>query len=121
MAVHFDSSSFGEVVIDGRGYGDVLVVGNEVEERNDLRLNQELGSDHLIGEWEVKKLLSNQPEIVIIGAGTGGALQVTPEIRKRFKKAKVELIILTTPRAIEEYNGLVGMDKKVNALIHSTC
>lgn len=121
MAVHFDSSRFGEVIINGRSYGDVLVVGEEIEERDDPRLERELGTDHLIGNWEVEKLLSNKPEIVIIGTGTAGALRVTSEVEERFKKARVELIILTTPSAIEEYNGLVKMGKKVNALIHSTC
>lgn len=121
MAVSFDSSSFGEVVINGRSYGDVLVVGNQVEERNDPRLERELGSDHLVGDWEVKELLSNDPEVVIIGSGVSGVLRVQPQIREQFKKVKVELVVLTTPQAIEEYNSLVSMGKKVNALIHSTC
>ena len=121
MAVHFDSSSFGEVIINSRSFGDVLVIGDEIEERDDPRLERELGTDHLIGDWEVRKLLDNNPEIVIIGAGTAGDLRVTPEVRERFKKAKVKLIILTTPLAIEEYNLLVSQNKKVNALIHTTC
>jgi hypothetical protein len=121
MSFHFDSSSFGEVVINGRSYGDVLVVGEKVEERDDPRLELELGTDHLIGDWEVERLLSNQPETVIIGSGTGGSLRVLPGVREKFKKAKVELIILTTPQAIEECNSLVKMGHKVNALIHATC
>ncbi len=121
MAVHFDSSKFGEVVINGRSFGDVLVVGEEVEERDDLRLERELGTDHLIGNWEVERLLSNNPGMVVIGNGASGDLRVMPEVREKFKKARVELIILTTPRAIEEYNDLVEMGKRVNALIHTTC
>lgn len=121
IVVHFDSSSFGELVINGKSYGDVLVIGGKVEERDDSKIDRELGTDHLIGDWEVEKLLSNKPEIVIIGAGTAGDLQVTPEVGENFKKAKVELIVLTTPRAIEEYNSLTKMGKRVNTLIHSTC
>jgi len=121
MAVHFDSSSFGEVIINGCPFGDVLVIGDEIEERDDQRLDRELGTDHLIGDWEVERLLDNDPELVIIGTGTAGDLRVTLEVREKFKKAKVELIILTTPSAIEEYNLLVSQNKKVNALIHTTC
>lgn len=121
MTVYFDSSRFGEVVINGRSYGDVLVVGEDIKERDDSRLDRELGTDHLIGDWEVERLLSNNPEIVIIGAGTDGDLQVTPEVGEKFKKAEVKLIILTTHRAIREYNSLIKMGKRVNALIHSTC
>lgn len=121
MPVHFDSSRFGEVVINGRSYGDVLVVGDEIEERDDPRLDQELGTDHLIGDWEVAKLLSNKPEIIIIGTGTAGDLRAIPEVRRKIEKAGGELIAATTPRAIEEYNSLVEMGKRVNALIHTTC
>lgn len=121
MAVHFDSSRFGEVIIDGRSYGDVLVVGEEIEERDDPRLDRELGTDHLIGDWEVEKLLSNKPEIIIIGMGTAGDLRVTPGVRRKIEKTGVELIAATTPRAIEEYNSLVKMGKRVNVLIHTTC
>lgn len=121
MPVHFDSSRFGEVVINGRTWGDVLVVGDEVEARDDPRLEKELGTDHLVGDWELEKLLSNQPEIIIIGTGTAGGLRVTPEVRRKIEKLGTELIAATTPRAIKEYNSLIGMSKKVNALIHSTC
>ena len=121
MKIHFDSSRFGEVIINGRSYGDVLVIGEEIEERDDPRLERELGTDHLIGDWEVKKLLSNRPETVIIGTGTVGDLRVASEVRERFKKAKVELITRTTPQAISEYNNLVKITKKINALIHTTC
>lgn len=75
----------------------------------------------MIGDWEVEKLLSNKPEIIIIGTGTAGDLRITPEIRKKFEKAGSELITETTPVAIEEYHSLVKMGKKVNVLIHSTC
>jgi len=121
MAIHFDSSRFGEVIINGRSYGDVLVIGEEIEERDDSRLDRELATDHLIGDWEVKKLLSNRPEIVIIGSGTDGDLRVTSEVMEKFKKAKVKLIALTTPQAISEYNNLTKVGKKINALIHVTC
>lgn len=118
---HFDSSWFGGVKVNGKSYGDVLVVGEEIEARDDPRLDQELGTDHLIGNWEVEKLLSNHPEVVVIGSGTAGDLRVTEEIREKFKKAGVELRVLATPQAIEEFNRLYSQGKKVNILVHTTC
>lgn len=121
MAVHFNSSSFGSVVIDGQSWGDVLVIADQVEARDDPRLDRELGTDHLIGDWELEKLLSEQPGIIIIGTGTGGSLRVVSTAREKIKKAGIELIVATTPMAIEEYNTLIAKEKKINALIHSTC
>ena len=121
MAIRFDSSRFGEVIINGRPYGDVLLIGDQIEPRDDSRLEQELGSDHLIGDWEMERLLSNQPEIIIIATGTGGILRLTSAIKEKIKKAGVKLIIAVTLRAIVKYNQLAAKNKKLNALIHTTC
>lgn len=121
MTVLFDSFRFGEVVIGGKSYGDLLVVGEKIEERDDLRLERELGTDHLIGDWEVTRLLSGHPEIVLIGTGTVGVLKVEEGVREKIKNAGAKLVVLPTPLAIREYNTLVGQGKRVNALIHSTC
>lgn len=120
MTVHFDSFHFGEVMVNGRAYGDVLVIADQVKLRDEARL-EKIGGHHLVGPWEADELLSNRPEVVIIGNGTAGVLRAGLAIKERCQKAKVELVILTTPQAIREYNALVKMGKKVNALIHVTC
>lgn len=119
--INFEKSWFGGVRINGQDWRDVIVVGEEIEERDDARLDQVLGGDHWIGDWEVEELLSNNPEVVIIGNGTGGLLEVTSEVEEKFKTAGVELRILLTPQAISEFNKLYQEGKKVNALIHTTC
>ena len=119
--IHFDKTWFGGVKINGQNFRDVIVVGEEIEERDDQRLHQLFGRAHWIGDWEVEKLLSNNPEIVIIGNGTGGLLEVTSEVEEKFKTAGVELRILLTPQAIAEFNKLYQESKRVNALIHTTC
>ncbi|MBI5465206.1 hypothetical protein HY946_01195 [Candidatus Gottesmanbacteria bacterium] len=119
--VNFEKTWFGGVRINGQDWHDVIVVGEEIEERDDRRLHQVFGRAHWIGDWEVEKLLSNNPEIVIIGNGTGGLLEVTPEVQEKFKKAGVELKILLTPEATSEFNKLYSEGKKINALIHTTC
>jgi len=119
--VHFEKSWFGGVRINGKNYRDVLTVGEEVEPRDWKRLEQAFGRGHWLGDWEVEKLLSGKPEIIIIGNGTEGALEVTEEIKKKIKEAGVELKILLTPQAIEEFNNLYQAGRRVNALIHTTC
>lgn len=121
MAVKFDSFSFGEIVINGQSYGDVLLIGEQIEARDDGRLEKELGTDHLIGDWEVERLLSHQPAIIIIATGTSGILRVTPAVKEKIKRAGVKLIVAITPQAIAQYNQLAAKNKRLNALVHTTC
>jgi len=65
--LHIDSTTFGSVTINGEKYGQVLIVGEIVEEREEKKLYSLFGTTHYIGDWEVERLLSNKPEIVIIG------------------------------------------------------
>ena len=115
---HIDSTRFGEVVIDGKKYHQVLIIGEEVEERDYEKLEELFGTSHRIESHEMAKLLSNKPEIIIIGTGQSGAMEVSKNL---FKGKGVDLIIAETPEAIRIYNEMVEADKKVNALIHTTC
>lgn len=121
MAVQFDGSKFGSVTINKREYQDVLVIGEKIIERDEERLDREIGGHHFIGDFEVEELLSNKPEAVIIGIGTAGAVEVGKEVREKLEAAGVELRLLLTPLAIAEFNKLYSEGKRVNALIHTTC
>ena len=118
--VHIDSTSFGKIVVDGKTYGDVLVIGERVLERELGRLHREYGTGHKIAEFELEMLLSEKPEVIIVGDGQVSALVVDEEIRRRVEGEGIELIVLPTPKAILEYNEVCGV-KKVCALLHSTC
>ncbi len=127
-----NSTQFGEIVIDDKKYHQVLIVGDAVEERDYKKLEELFGSSHEIGDWEIEKLLSNNPEIIIIGTGQTGAMARPPRlagshggqgstIRNLFKNKNVEIIIAETPKAISIYNDQIKLGKRVNALIHTTC
>lgn len=117
--VCIDSTSFGEVVIDGQKYGDVLIVGGDVIPRKRRLLERMFGTSHVLSMEEIQRLLSNSPEVVVIGTGQSGVLKVKEEQRKLLS-SKAQLVELDTPQAIDEYNRL-SKDKRVNALIHTTC
>jgi len=116
-----DATQFGEITIDDKKYHQVLIVGDAVEERDYKKLEELLGSSHEIGDWEVEKLLSNNPEIIIIGTGQDGAMDVDDEIIKKFKETGIEIIVDITPKIIEIYNEKIKQGVKTNALIHTTC
>lgn len=42
---HIDSTKFGEITIDGKKYGQVLIVGGAVFERNEEKLRELFGTE----------------------------------------------------------------------------
>lgn len=113
--------SWGKVKVDGQTYHQVLLVGDEVVERDKPKLENLFGTTHQIGEWERCQLLSGKPEIILIASGWSGLLKVSQKLKVESQKLGIELRTILTPRIVTEYNRLVGEGKRVNALIHTTC
>jgi len=114
--VYIDSTSFGFITIDKKTYShDVIVTseGKVKEGRTEVR--------HLLGRREFFDLLFERPEVILIGSGQGGALEVSEEISRFAKEKDVELIVLPTPEAVKEFNRLCEEGKRVAAYIHVTC
>lgn len=118
---HINSTKFGEIVVDGEKYGQVLIIGDAVFERNEEKLQELFGTTHQIGDWEIEALLKENPEIVIIGTGQEGVLKVEKDFLEQMEKAGIEVITAATPKAMGIYNEKAEEDKRVNALIHTTC
>jgi len=118
---HIDSTKFGEIVIDGKKYGQILIIGGAVFERDEKKLRKLFGTTHQIGNWEIEALLQESPEIVIIGTGQEGVLKVENDFFEQMKKAEVEVITALTPKAIDIYNKKAEEGKRINSLIHTTC
>ncbi|MDP2940145.1 MAG: MTH938/NDUFAF3 family protein [Candidatus Omnitrophota bacterium] len=116
-----NSTQFGEIIIDNKKYYQVLIIGDKIEERDYKKLKELFGTSHEIGNWEIEALISNNPEIIIIGTGQNGAMEVDEKTIKKFQDKGIETIIATTPKIIEIYNDQVKLGKRVNALIHTTC
>ena len=120
-----DKVEWGKIEINGKKYGQVLIIGDQVIERDSEKLHQLFDTTHKIGDWEVEELFNNSPEVIVIGTGWAGVLKISEELIRQLaeksEKLGVELKILKTPKAVKEYNQLAEEGKKVNALIHTTC
>jgi hypothetical protein len=77
---------------------------------------------HWVSAEEMERLIGSRvdawPDVVIIGAGYEGRVQVEGGILTRADPA-VE--VLPTPQAIRRFNELRAAGKRVAAIIHSTC
>lgn len=119
--IKIDSVGWGNITVNGQKYHEVVISGEKIEPRDGERLEKELGTDHEIGNWEVEKLLSGSPEVIIVGTGAAGVLEVSDEVKEKLEQSGAEIKILLTSQTISEFNRLTSEGKKVNALIHTTC
>ncbi len=106
---------FGSIKIDGKTYNYDVQVGlnNEVKP---WRRNQ----SHQIEKRDIKEVLSQNPEVIIIGAGEMSVAKVTDETQQAITSKGIKLIIEPTGKAIKSFNSL-KKEKKVAGLFHLTC
>lgn len=119
--LHIDGTEFGQITIDGRPYSQVLIVGQQILERDYTRLNQLFGTSHQIGDWEMERLAEQNPEIIIVGTGQSGMLTMDQKFHDTLQSRGIEVITTVTPKALKIYNGKVKEGRRVNALLHTTC
>ena len=112
--VRIDSTSFGEVSVDGKTYYSDMTVwwDGKVEYRT---------KSHEVGVEEMAMLLKRKPEAIVLGTGQHGVVKLLPKAEELAYQAGVEIFQETSPKAIEIFNGLVAQGKKAVAVIHTTC
>ena len=69
---------------------------------------------------EVKELIEEKPEVIVIGTGIYGALPLL-DIRDYITSSGVKCIVERTPEAIKIYERLCDEGRKVAAIFHVTC
>ena len=110
-----DSYAFGHIVIDGRSYtSDVIILPSKVLEG----WRREDG--HRVEIAELDDVLRAKPEVLVVGAGFYGAMEM-PEATAAYVRARgIDLIVLDTAAAVAQFNMIAGK-KKAAAALHLTC
>ena len=112
-------------VINGYRFGYILI--NGVEYTSDVKILH----DHIVSNWwrkeghklsvdDIKDILMDPPEVIIIGTGSSGAMKVPESIKQIINEKGIELIIETTKIACEKFNEM-SVNKKVATALHLTC
>jgi hypothetical protein len=120
MCPVLQSTRFGEVTIDGKTYDhDVTVLpGGQVKKRKKKLAKARYGTSHRIGPDELERLCADGPEVVFIGTGQSGAVELTAEGREYLGRHHVTCRALPTSDVLDAYN---HCPKPKAALIHVTC
>jgi hypothetical protein len=112
--------TWGELVIDGLGkHGDAKLWPGGGREWDWT----ETGTHHQPGiqPADLEELLTHDPEVVVLSRGRELRLEACPETLTLLRSHGIELIFEETSVAILRYNELATGNRRVAALIHSTC
>ena len=110
-----DSYSFGKISINGRIYSsDVIIFPGRVLNPWWRRKGHNLCME------DIEEILDCSPDILIIGQGSPGYMQVSESVRKSITARGIQLFISDTAKAVKEYNQASGSKTAVAAL-HLTC
>jgi hypothetical protein len=111
-----DEYKFGKIVIDNETYTrDLLIVPDGVipdwwrQEGHQLALS------------DLDAILDSSPEVLVVGTGRYGRMNVPPETRRALKEQGVELVIQPTGTACQSYNQLEAEGRRAAAALHLTC
>ncbi len=107
--------SFGRIVIDGKEYtSDVIIYPDHVDG------NWWRKEGHRLQVVDIKKAIQDKPEILIVGTGASGLMEVPEDVENYITSQGIKLVVDTTKKACDEYNRLCPSGKTIAAL-HLTC
>ena len=113
--MHIDSYDFGQITIDGKAYRqDVLLWPGGV--KSDW-WRQEA---HLLQLDDVAEALAADPQVLVVGQGSPGRLQVDRELALYLKDKGIQLIELPTRQAVQVINAEADK-RRLAAALHLTC
>jgi hypothetical protein len=106
---------FGRIIIDGKVYTqDVIIYPDRVEGGWWRREGHELSVADIGG------ILREKPEVLVVGTGNAGLMQVLDEVRTLLSSRGIKLIEKPTKEACKVFNEL-SEKTRVIAALHLTC
>ena len=107
--------SFGNIVVDGKKYNSDIIIYPERVQTDWWRKE-----GHSLCIEDIEEVLKAKPEVIIVGCGASGIMDVAVETRALIEAKGIKLIQLPTDKACEEYN-VLAKTQKVIACLHLTC
>lgn len=113
--MHIDSYEFGVIVIDGRTYRtDLLIWPGHI--KNDWWRSE----SHLLQIPDVFEALAAAPQVLVVGAGAYGRMEVDRELAVYLQDKGIELVAKPTREACLVINQMAGK-RRWAAALHLTC
>jgi hypothetical protein len=120
MKPEIDKTNFGSITINSTKYEHDVLIGldGEVNKRKKKLSKKIYGTSHIVSLDEAKFIHEKGVQKIIIGAGQYTSLSLSDEAKQYFKKKECLVQLLSTPKAIVEWNKAKG---NTVGLFHVTC
>jgi len=113
--VHIDRYEFGLIVIDGQTFrNDLLIWPGRI--KSDWWRRE----GHLLQLDDVAEALAVDPQVLVVGMGDSGRMQVDPDLAAYLKDRGIDLRAHPTREACRVINDLSGK-RRLAAALHLTC
>ncbi len=76
---------------------------------------------HRVDTEDIADILAANPEVLIVGTGYAGFMEVSKSLHSALKNRNIQLIAEKTPQAVKMFNELHSLGKSVAAAFHLTC
>jgi hypothetical protein len=113
--MHIDSYEYGAVIIDGQSYRTDLLIWPGRIKHDWWRLEA-----HLLQLPDVAEALAAAPQVLVVGTGAYGRMELDPELVSHLRERGIELVARPTGEACQLINELDGQ-RPLAAALHITC
>ena len=76
---------------------------------------------HRVDTDDIADILTASPEVLVVGTGYAGFMEVSKSLHSALKDRNIKLIAQKTPQAVKTFNELHSQGKRVAAAFHLTC
>ena len=109
------SYSFGQMIIDDKKYtSDLIIFPDRIKDSWWRKRG------HALCREDIEEILSEKPEVLIIGTGFYGIMKVHDDLKKFIREQGIELYVEKTKKAVTLFNKMFRLKKTVGAF-HLTC
>ena len=121
MKIIINDTDFGSITINNQVFANDVTINlaGEVQKRKKKLSKMIYGTSHTISKDEAEYVYEKGAELIIIGSGQYGIAHLSTEAEKFFDDNSVDVVLLPTKEAIEEWNK--ARSKKAIGLFHVTC
>jgi hypothetical protein len=121
--MRIESYSFGVMKVDGAEYrADLIVFASRGAGSPDkVKSNWWRQQGHSLAIEDIGDVLGFKPEVLVVGIGASGLMQIPALTKKALEKEGIELIDENTGRAWQLFNEQIQKGKRVVGAFHLTC